>query len=168
MPERSLRARGHGAGAAALLVVVLAACGGGGDESTAGSTAAAGTTSTAPAATQPSPQGAAPGTDQLLITESIDAVFVSADPAKACEQDVTDAYVERAFGDVEGCRSAQVPAAAASSVDVGAVRVSGERASADVVPHGGPSDGETVHVTLVYEDGAWRVDSLKSDVPVGP
>jgi hypothetical protein len=168
--ERHVRHRGHGAAAAALLVVVFAGCGGDGGNETSGVTSAT-VADTLPASTQPGTKqdaGAGAGTDRLLITESIDAVFTSGDPAKACEAYVTQAYVEKAFGDLEGCRAAQVPAAAASSVDVSAVRVGAESATADASPRGGPSSGETVHVSLVYEDAAWRVDSLKSDVPVGP
>lgn len=168
VPDRSLRHRGHGAAAAALAVVVLAGCGGGEDQRSG--TTSATITDSLPASTQPTAtkSGRSTDTDALLITESISAVFTSADPAKACEDYVTKAYVEKTFGDAEGCGAAQVPAAAANSVDVSAIRVSGDRATADAAPHGGPSNGQSVHVALVYEDAAWRVDSLKSDVPVGP
>jgi hypothetical protein len=171
VPERSLRPRGDGAGAAALFVILLglAGCGGGGDGSGgAGSSTAAATTS-APAATESAPSGSAGGaSDRRLIGDSIDAVFVSADPAKACEDFVTSGYVAKTFGDLEGCGAAQVPEAAARSVDVSAVTVTGDRATADAVPHGGPSDGELVHVALIRAGAAWKVDSLESDVPVGP
>jgi hypothetical protein len=124
---------------------------------------------TLPAATQPpAPQSASTGPDKQLITESIEAVFVSGDPGKACEQNVTAAYVAKTYGDLDGCRKAQVPGAAASSVDVSGVRVSGDRATADARPQGGPSGGELVHVTLFHDAATWRVDALESDAPVGP
>jgi hypothetical protein len=169
VPDRSLRPRGKGAAAAAVLIVVLAGCGSNGDDATttgAGATSPATTSATSSGAG--AAQGDAPGTDQPLITASINGVFVSGDPAKACEADVTEVYVKTTFGDLAGCEDAQVPGAAADSVDISGIQVSGNRATADAIPHGGPSDGESVHVGLVYEDAAWRVDSLESDVPVGP
>ncbi|MGZ5333285.1 MAG: hypothetical protein ACXWD7_05195, partial [Solirubrobacterales bacterium] len=120
-------------------------------------------------ATQPAAQSTGGGaSDQGLITGSIEAVFVSADPVQACETFVTEAYVTEAFGDASGCRAAQVPAAAATSVDVSRVEVSGDGATAIAVPHGGPSDAQSVHVALRRDEGVWKVDSLRSDVPVGP
>jgi hypothetical protein len=169
--DRHLRPRGHGAGAVALLVAVAVAGCGGGDGDSESSPAATTSDATLPATTKGGQTAAAFGsqrTDQLLITESIEGVFASGDPSKACEDDVTPAYVQKAFGDLDGCRAAQVPGSVAGSVDVSAVSVAGDKATADAVPHGGPSNGETVHVALVYEDAAWKVDSTKSDVPVGP
>jgi hypothetical protein len=42
------------------------------------------------------------------------------------------------------------------------------RAAAKVVPKGGLYDGDKITVSLVKEDGTWKVDSLKSNAPVGP
>jgi hypothetical protein len=41
-------------------------------------------------------------------------------------------------------------------------------ATVKVVPHGGVYDGEKLTVSLIKEDQDWKVDSLKSNAPVGP
>ena len=46
--------------------------------------------------------------------------------------------------------------------------VDGDRATARAIPRGGPSSGETITVRLVKTGGVWKVDSLRSNAPVGP
>ena len=41
-------------------------------------------------------------------------------------------------------------------------------AQASVTPKGGVYDGERLRAELVLDDGVWRLDSLRSNVPVGP
>ncbi|MGH2924935.1 MAG: hypothetical protein ACRDK1_03080 [Solirubrobacterales bacterium] len=79
----------------------------------------------------------------------------------------TDRYVNAAYGSREGCVRAQRPGSVADRVDFKQVRVNGDRATAVVVPTGGPADGERVTVSLVH-DPEWSVDRLRSSVPVGP
>ena len=188
------RPRTAAAPAAACLILagavlgILAGCGDGGSTSgaatgtavAAGSSASTGNT-TAPAggatsatttpggaATNP-PAGQEPSVDpEQAITAAIDAVLASGDPALACERYATADYVGTTFGSRGGCVHSTVPASAADSVEVSAIRISGSTAKATAVPSGGPSDGEKISVALVNEDRVWKVDSLHSNVPVGP
>ena len=185
------RPRTAAAPAAAILILgaasfILAGCGDGGSTSgasagasvTAASSAPAGST-TAPAGgttttsgggattTTPGGQGA-PVDPKQAITSAIDAVLASGDPALACERYATAKYVGTTFGSRGGCVHSTVPASAADSVEVSAIRISGTTAKATAVPSGGPSDGEKISVDLVNADGVWKVDSLQSNVPVGP
>jgi hypothetical protein len=81
---------------------------------------------------------------------------------------VTPAYVAAAYGDDQGCDAAVRAGAQAKAVSITQVSIGGDSATASVIPHGGPSGGQTVEVTLLKEDGAWAVDTAKSNVPVGP
>jgi hypothetical protein len=86
----------------------------------------------------------------------------------ACRDYVTPRYVSAAYGSPSACLAAQRSGAAAQSVSIRGVRVSGAGARALAVPNGGVSDGETLHMTLVAHGGRWRVDSVKAHVAVGP
>lgn len=94
---------------------------------------------------------------------------MSADPAKACGAAyVTDHYLEVAYGGRQGCVSAQSSKSAATGLGSYEERTSGNRAAVTVRPSNGLYDGEKITVTLVHEDGSWKVDALKSNAPVGP
>jgi len=84
---------------------------------------------------------------------------------------VTSHYVKASYGDVQGCMQSQTPKNAAASVEVNAVSQDSNDpslASVRAVPRGGVNDGEKLTVSLVKEGGAWKVDALKSNAPVGP
>jgi hypothetical protein len=91
-----------------------------------------------------------------------------APPGYACRRLlVTDRYVKTAYGDRQGCVSAQRGGGAARSLDFKEVRPAGTHATAVVVPAGGLYDGERITVLLV-RDRRWLVDALRSNAPVGP
>jgi hypothetical protein len=170
-PPRDLR---HGAKAAALLLAcgALAFAGCGSDDSGSSSDAATTGTGATPStvvgpSTVAAPSTAAPD-DQALIRAAITGAFTSPQVDLACGQYVTPAYVAAAFGDDEGCAAAVRAGAQARAVSVTSLSLDGGSATASVIPHGGPSSGQTVEVTLLKEDGAWAVDKAKSNVPVGP
>lgn len=102
------------------------------------------------------------------IPRVIEAVLASADSLAACRLFVTPRYVNAAFGSVVGCIESTGPESAARSVEVKGIAISGDRAKAIAIPDGGPSDGERITVRLVLQRGGWKVDSLRSNVPVGP
>jgi hypothetical protein len=84
---------------------------------------------------------------------------------------VTQHYLDAAYGGRQGCIQAQSPKNAATSVDVGPVTQASNQpraAAAKASPTGGLYNGEKLTVSLVKEDGAWKVDALKSNAPVGP
>jgi hypothetical protein len=160
--------------AATLLAcaAVLFAAGCGSDDSGSSSSAATTGTGATPStvvgpSTVPAPSTAAPD-DQALIRAAITGAFTSPHADLACSQYVTPAYVAAAYGDDEGCDAAVSAGAQARAVSVTSVSLGGDSATASVIPHGGPSSGQTVEVTLLKEDGAWAVDKAKSNVPVGP
>jgi hypothetical protein len=125
------------------------------------------TTATTTAAPEPKAKPASKGSPQAQITKAIEGVLVSGDAAVACGTAVTPSYVVRAYGDRTACAQAQLPGSTAKSVKVSGIKISGNRATAIAVPAGGPSSGEKVTVKLVDRAG-WRVEALKSHVPVGP
>jgi hypothetical protein len=193
VPPRHGDRRANGPRAAAAVVIALAVafaavaiggCGGGGSGGSSTSSAtnfaganngttSQGTTDRATSTTSTG-GGSAPGQvgQRLTIPEVVEAVLTSSDPAKACGKDyVTSQYVKASYGDAQGCRQSQTPKNAATSVDInGVAQDSSDPSMANVkaVPSGGVNDGEKLTVSLVKEDGAWKVDALKSNAPVGP
>lgn len=173
--------------AVVVLALALAGCGGGsgggGSASTgpAGSASTDGTVPVTPieAQTEPKPgqgQSPAPPTGSPVaglppadqVDFAVKGVLASGVPQLACEQAATANYVDTTFGSRAGCERSTVPGSAATYVIVSAIKISGDRATASAKPHGGPSNGETIKVKLVREDGIWKVDSLRSNAPVGP
>lgn len=175
--------------ALSALVLVLAACGSDNEDPTGSETTPAAVTSgptgqgaggTATSEEEPEPsEGGEPEpidpenpvaslTPEQQIDYAIKGVLASGAPDLACNQVVTEDFVERTFSSRKGCEQATVPASAASFVEVTAVKIDGSEATAKAKPNGGPSDGETITVRLVRENDVWKVDSLKSNVPVGP
>ncbi|MFN8159706.1 MAG: hypothetical protein U0R52_01490 [Solirubrobacterales bacterium] len=102
------------------------------------------------------------------MRDAIEGVLASGDRALACERYATASYVKSTFGSRRGCLDSTVPASAARSVIVTDVRIGGGSATARAVPHGGPSDGETITVRLIRVGAVWKADSLRSNAPVGP
>jgi hypothetical protein len=108
----------------------------------------------------------------LTPTEQVDlaikSVLASGVPDLACRQYSTAHYVKTTFGNRAGCVKNTLPASAAQSIKEKKIEIKGADANSTIVPTGGPSDGETIKVTLVRQGGVWKVDTLKSNAPVGP
>jgi hypothetical protein len=111
------------------------------------------------------PGGLGPAADIRVV---IDSVLAGGEPLLACDLYVTSRYLGTAYGGRDGCVRAQGKAAVADAVEIRSVKVRGATATAMAVPSGGASDGEKLDVELVHEGGAWKVDAISSDVPVGP
>jgi hypothetical protein len=154
-----------------MIVGLLTAAGCGGDDETTTTT----TRTTPQASGAESGETAKAGakrsspSDEQQIRSTVEKLLTSSDPDEVCAALVTEHYVDSSFGGRQGCERAAVPGSAADSVSVRSVQVeSGGSAGAEAVPTGGPSDGETLTVTLVDEGGTWKVDRLRSNAPVGP
>jgi hypothetical protein len=165
--------------AAAVVAVAIAGCGGGGGTGTTTGTAAgaqatsttaqAKTTGEKSGSTNPFGGGAAKG---HTVADVLNAVLATGDPNKACSTDyVTDGYLTDAYGGKQGCVQAQTASSAAQSIEiVGLAGGSGESGTATVKVQakGGVYDGEKLTVMLVRDGQDWKIDSLKSNAPVGP
>jgi hypothetical protein len=184
VPGRSACGRVHRARVAVLATVAatasaFAGCGGGSDgtgtNSTTTSAQALGGTGSQ-RTTPPQVRGVHRLEHRLnrkskggTISEAVDAVFESGDPDKACaSRYVTEHYLSAAYGGRSGCVQAQARGTAARYVHLAAEAQSGTKVIVKAVPHGGLYDGERLTVTLVKEGDAWKIDSLKSNEPVGP
>ena len=170
--------------AAAAILAALAFAGCGGDDGPGTETGSAGgdpTTARSSAGAEPDLSetragGEAPAPDapeaglapEARVDLAIKGVLASAVPQLACRRYATQRYLNKAFGDRQGCLRATVPASAASYVKVTRIEIEGSDATARALPSGGPSDGEKIDVVLVRQGGIWKVDSLRSDVAVGP
>lgn len=162
--------------ACSLVALSLAACGS--DDSPRQTTAPAITGAADVPAGDPAGAAATPAEDQpaadpvsdeVGVTRTLREVLVGGAPSKACGQLVTQRYVKRAFGGRRGCVNGQTAATRAARIRVGAVVISPEAvASASVRASGGIFAGERLRAELVLQDGTWKLDSLRSNVPVGP
>jgi hypothetical protein len=173
-----------GVAAAAILAAgAVAGCGGGDDTTTTGpATGAEGatTTGTSPetttggGTTTTGDGGTAEGDAEQgrTIRDVVIAVLATGDSKRACSSDyVTDSYISAAYGDQKGCEQAQTKASAAESLPIQAIelgKLKPPTAVAKVAPRGGQYDGDRLAITLIKEDGVWKIDSLKSNAPVGP
>jgi hypothetical protein len=161
---------------ATLLVaalVLLTGCGGE-DDSTPAERSPTSTPS-APATTttgQAGERGRGDGFSDPIV--SVKIALVSEDPALACGELVTAEYLRTAYGDEQACVAAVRSGSQARSVRIVSVKRSDGRATVKAIPAGGPSAGETLTITAVIEHSdalegdVWKVDAVRSNVPVGP
>jgi hypothetical protein len=158
--------------------LAFSACGG--DSGSTSTTAGAGSTSTTTRASTskstPTSSGAGGSgratqekAHRIPYPEVAGSVLTSNKPALVCRRLVTRHYLRTAYGDRQGCVRAQAPGSAANSVSSAGGRISGPGTAKMVaIPAGGTYDGERLKVSLVLENGVWKVDALKANVPVGP
>lgn len=176
------RLRGRLAAFAAVLVVApgVAACG---EEEPTQTTAPAetgadenATTTTQSESTTESAQGTGGGEpsaksldDQALITKTLEGFLAGSNPVAACGQLVTERFLRRSYGDASGCEAAQKAAKPAKDAGVADIVVHPDSvAQALARPKGGIYDGQKLRAELVFDDETWKLDSLRSNVPVGP
>ncbi len=147
----------------AALALIAGGCGGEDGKSTSTLPATGASTDT----TTGTAKSSTPS-DEQQVRSTVERLLTSTDPAQVCEALVTPSYVKDSFGGPKGCERAAVPGSAARSADVGRIEIRPGGASAKAVPKGGPSNGETLTATLSFAGGAWKVDRLRSNAPVGP
>ena len=97
--------------------------------------------------------------NEATVTELVEVVDTTSDPAKVCEGMVFDSYVDSAFGGVAECRRFQRDAKnTAGSIDVQDVTgTDGIAATVDFRDVAGPFDGRPLRATLFPLDGRWRL-----------
>lgn len=103
-----------------------------------------------------------------LIAAAVRGVLVSGDPDLACARYATGRLLATSFGGRAGCIAATNPRSAARSVRLTSLEVSGRSARLIAIPRGGPSSRQRIRVSLILQEGRWRVDVLRSNTPVGP
>jgi hypothetical protein len=158
----------------ATVIVVglgLAACGGDDESAQAPVPAATGTSESGTdteTAAEAEP-AADPVDDEAEIVSALEAVLAGSDPKRACGNSVTERFLRRSYGDAAGCEAAQKAAKPANDAGVTQVVIHPESvAQALARPQGGIYDGQKLRAELVLDDDAWKLDSLRSNVPVGP
>ncbi len=103
--------------------------------------------------------------DDGEVEASIETATSSTDPSK-CTEVETQAFMEQRThvwdaGAVQRCeKEAKEGTGVADSVEVSNVEVKGTGATAEAALTGGTFDGQTVVVSLVEEDGRWKVNEL--------
>jgi hypothetical protein len=110
-----------------------------------------------------------PRTDRIAISTTLEAVLTGTDPRQVCGALVTDRYLRDAYGGARGCQAAQADVKPAESAGLRRIVILPDSlAQASTEPDGGIYDGQTLRAELVLDDGLWKLDSLRSNVPVGP
>ena len=107
--------------------------------------------------------------EEEAIVTTIETAATSTDPAD-CEVYSTQAFLEQTeiesgAAAVKSCEeSAEEGAGDPDSVSVDAVVIEGSGATAEVAFEGGTFDGQTLEVSLVEEEGDWKLDRVESFV----
>jgi hypothetical protein len=176
-------ARSEAATAIAVLCITCFAAtgcgGGGGDGSTSvrsgasaqapGTSSASTTTGSSTASTGDKRTPGQAGRQPRSVRQTVDAALMSPEPATACSDEVVTAhYLRVAYGGREGCEQAVSPQSVSSSLGPYEQQINADRATVKLHPSDGTYAGEVITVSLVKESGDWKVDSLKSNAPVGP
>ena len=126
-------------------------------------TTATTTTSTTTATTpEPEPAGAS---DPVAAARAV--LTSEGTPEQACEQFVTERFLETAYGGRENCIASRAEGALAEGLSLGPA-VEENATPLVVIPQGGPYDGVKVEIDLVRGPDGFRVDGLEADVPPGP
>jgi hypothetical protein len=105
--------------------------------------------------------------DEDEITDVIETAVTSTDPAD-CTRLATQSFLEQAEFErgeaaVESCEeSAEDTSDDPESVEVSAVEVDGGSATAAVAFEGSSFDGQTLNLSLLDEDGQWKLDRIES------
>ncbi len=100
--------------------------------------------------------------DADQITEQIDFAATSGDPT-ACTDAQTLKFTEQTTfesGQAAIASCMKNASSTSDSVDVSDIVVDGDRATATVAVTGSTYDGQTLEMSLVKEDGLWKVDSI--------
>jgi hypothetical protein len=107
--------------------------------------------------------------DPSQVESVIKQAVTSTDPAD-CTRLETQAYMSQIHFTsgpqaLKACQQAAPDASSLpDSIDVTNVQVNGDRATADVVFHGGGFDGSTVSMALVKDGDQWKLDKI-TDIP---
>ena len=146
------------------LALLAAGCGEKEEPATTGAQVTTQPVTTTTSTTTPNPTG------QALEPRALASLFLTGKPEGAidiCSEGLTPAFLRSAYGGNPGCDASRKPNALADSVSFTSFTGSGTRATIIATPQGGTYDGDKLTITMV-KDGAWQIDDLRSNAPVGP
>jgi len=126
------------------------------------------TTSGGTGTTTTTPGGGGQSDQQSVTTSATD--FLTLPGEEVCDTGITDALLRSVYGDRAGCVAARTQQSLAESVQVEVVRVEQGIATLTADARGGTyGSGQKLEMTVVRDGaGTWRVDQVRSNVPVGP
>lgn len=102
--------------------------------------------------------------DEGKVTDAIVTSATTSDPAN-CTELLTQSFVEQTEFEkgeqaLKSCRE-QDQSSNADSVEVRQIEVDGESATAEARIEGSVFDGQTLAISLVSEDGQWKLDRIE-------
>jgi len=101
------------------------------------------------------------------VAQTLRTALTTSDAAVLCGQALSVGLVARGYGSSERCVAVETGSAGSrqppQAVDVSGVEVDGDRADASVAVRGGSQDGVRGGLSLVKQDGGWRVDDLSTE-----
>ncbi|CAN5180320.1 hypothetical protein BH24ACT23_BH24ACT23_04290 [soil metagenome] len=158
--------------AGAGITLLLAGCGGEADplQTTAPAITAGepGDEAKAPGAVNPADEPD-PATDKTVIESTLASVLEASDPATTCAEALTPRYLRRTYGSRASCVAALGKSDPAKAARVSEIVVLPDSvAQAQARPRGGSHGGDVLRAELVLQGGKWKLDSLRSNVQVGP
>jgi hypothetical protein len=156
-----------------VAVGLLAGCGEKSEPPTTGpvvtqTTTGGGTTSTTDTdTTAPDDNGQS---DQQFVSQAAISFLSGPNAARVCDSGITPAFLKKAYGNRSGCIAARKPASLADSARLSDIQIKQGTATLSADAKGGVyGKGQKLNMGLVRDGtGVWRVDTVKSNVPVGP
>ncbi len=157
----------------ALAALAVAGCGGGSSTSTSDvTTSSSASTATAHVSTTKPPTVRVGTTQSKRFPGPPGAVgavrFALTSKSPVVCKSYSSRLLKKSYGGIKGCRSAITSGSPAKSVEIIKTKLAGRHAVIVAVPHGGPSSKEALTISLTRIGGGWNLESIKSNVPVGP
>lgn len=107
----------------------------------------------------------------ILQPMAVANLFLTGKPAGSidiCSEGMTPQFLRKSYGGRPGCLASRRPNALATASMLGNASARAGRWAIPARPKGGTYDGDKLTITVVKTDGAWKIDGLRSNAPVGP
>lgn len=137
-------------------------------ETTTGGSTSATTTATTSTTTEDGGSGIDSRPPQAQARQAIVAFLAGPNPEVVCGRFLTPKFIRRAYGDLKGCISGRNKASLATTQQILSLKINGARGTAQVRPKGGVYDGQKLEIGLLGSPDGWRIDTVSSNVRVGP
>ena len=104
--------------------------------------------------------------DRQNIARTLRTTLTTTDPAVLCGETLSSGLIARVYGGDQRCNAVERGSAGTrrppAAVEVSGIKIDGDRASASVAVRGGDQDGVRGALTVVRQDGGWRLDDLST------